>query len=375
MEKYIVMIGVRLARIRRRDAADVCVEFLQGAMVSGKYAIRRMQKAVRCFQRVARCWIASRHARLLALDRALVREERRFAVELGDQRRARQSAAIRHLTKDPMFSERAIALETANTRLAKLLSVNGGGVVAKRLRRQAAHTNDAKAHGRQGLPSGSPPHAGGDPGADAEDGSLERRSHASSGRGSPELRRSPEAPTRQLAHEAHSRHLLHVNPHLGGGDKPPDRDDHDYVPMRRHDRRHFAEALLVDQRRCHQDASYEAYYTFLNNMHMVDKEDVRKLLSGVFDVDDVDERLLLVRPEYATERFPPFLMLTRPEGCLGAIERKVKATHRDRRQRAKRRQSAVALLGGSAAPAAASTTAPLFARATAGSRRRSSAVF
>ncbi|KAK7232502.1 solute carrier family protein [Aureococcus anophagefferens] len=39
---------------KRAVSADVVAEFLRGAAVSGKYAIRRMQQAVRCFQRVAR---------------------------------------------------------------------------------------------------------------------------------------------------------------------------------------------------------------------------------------------------------------------------------------------------------------------------------
>ena len=69
------------------------------------------------------------------------------------------------------------------------------------------------------------------------------------------------------------------------------------------------------QRTAHQDAAYASYYAFLNNMHTVDKEDVRSLLNDTVDVDYIDNCLLMVKPEYRAERFPPWLQLATP--CIG----------------------------------------------------------
>ena len=276
MRRYITRIHHRYKLAKRAVSADVVAEFLSGAAVSGKYAIRRMQKAVRCFQRVARNWIASRHARVAVLERAFLREERRYRDELGLMRKHRQSVAMRHMAKDPAFSERAVALEAANTKLAKLLSLNGNGVTAKRLRRRA-NRDTAKKCGAE----------------HDEDGRASRES-GSSGRA------SPEGTHRCLA-------LLHVNKHLGG-EAVPEKDAYDYAPWRRADRRAYVERLLVAQRTAHQDAAYASYYAFLNNMHTVDKEDVRSLLNDTVDVDYIDNC-----------RFPPFLMLTRPGGALRAM--------------------------------------------------------
>ncbi len=287
MRRYITRIHHRYKLAKRAVSADVVAEFLSGAAVSGKYAIRRMQKAVRCFQRVARNWIASRHARVAVLERAFLREERRYRDELGLMRKHRQSVAMRHMAKDPAFSERAVALEAANTKLAKLLSLNGNGVTAKRLRRRA-NRDTAKKCGAE----------------HDEDGRASRES-GSSGRA------SPEGTHRCLA-------LLHVNKHLGG-EAVPEKDAYDYAPWRRADRRAYVERLLVAQRTAHQDAAYASYYAFLNNMHTVDKEDVRSLLNDTVDVDYIDNCLLMVKPEYRAERFPPFLMLTRPGGALRAM--------------------------------------------------------
>ena len=109
-----------------------------------------------------------------------------------------------------------------------------------------------------------------------------------------------------------------MNKHLGG-EAVPEKDAYDYAPWRRADRRAYVERLLVAQRTAHQDAAYASYYAFLNNMHTVDKEDVRSLLNDTVDVDYIDNCLLMVKPEYRAERFPPFLMLTRPGGALRAM--------------------------------------------------------
>ncbi|KAH8049605.1 hypothetical protein JL721_11640 [Aureococcus anophagefferens] len=210
MRRYITRIHHRYKLAKRAVSADVVAEFLRGAAVSGK------------------------PPRASPSSSGPSSARRRYRDELGLMRKHRQSVAMRHMAKDPRLGG-GPSLEAANTKLAKLLSLNGNGVTAKRLRRRA-NRDTAKKCGAE----------------HDEDGRASRES-GSSGRA------SPEGTHRCLA-------LLHVNKHLGG-DAVPEKDAYDYAPWRRADRRAYVERLLVAQRTAHQGAAYASYYAFLNNAH------------------------------------------------------------------------------------------------------------
>ena len=235
---------------------------------TGAVAIRRLQRSVRRVQTVVRVWGACRAARIVLLDKAFQRQERRYREELFEINRVAQVLALERMQKNPLFGARTVRLYTANARLKKLLSLRGNSHISTRLR---ARTHDTSAR------------------CGAADTDL------------PSIADSLEADSSGIE----------------------DRGRREYRSWKKHDRRRFLEDLLTKQRRAHQLQSEKDYYDALRNMHKVDTSDVRKLLlQKTNDTTELDAHILLSKPDWI-ERHPLFCILTRRggaiDGCRAAI--------------------------------------------------------
>jgi hypothetical protein len=128
-----------------RKHVDVVHHFLVRAdACQGKRGIAKLIRKIKLGQQLVRGWVRTRQARVLALDVAFRREERRFQHFLNEQRVAVEVSSIRRTERDPKFYQKAQALADADARLQHLLTLEGNSVVARVLRRAEA-TEDPEA--------------------------------------------------------------------------------------------------------------------------------------------------------------------------------------------------------------------------------------
>ena len=110
---------------RRARASSLALDFLRRCSKVGSFAIRRLLRRVRCFQRASRGWIETRRAHVFTMDRAFRREELRFKSELAERRLLIEGYACRRMEKSNFFGTRVQALAAADSRLQRLLPITG----------------------------------------------------------------------------------------------------------------------------------------------------------------------------------------------------------------------------------------------------------